>query len=138
MEEKIKNSFDKQKFMRYIGARIVSIKHGELEIECEFHENLTQQHGYIHAGVLTTLIDVACGYAALTTMPEDMEVLSVEFKNTFIRPAKAEKIIAVGKVIKSGKRLTFCEGTVYDGKKEAEFAKMTATMICVKRRTADG
>ncbi len=133
MTEASRESFYKQGFMKTLGARLVSIEKGLVKIECDFNEKLTQQHGYFHAGVLTSLADVACGYAAHTMMPEGSNVLSVEFKTNFIRAAKADKIIAVGKVVKSGKTLTFCEAKVTDGSEETVFATMQATMICINK-----
>lgn len=132
MIEAAKDSFYKQGFMQTLGARLVSVEKGLVKIECGFNEKLAQQHGYFHAGVLTSIADVACGYAAHSMMPEGSDVLSVEFKANFIRAAKADKIIATGKVVKSGKTLTFCEAKVTDGSEEIIFATMQATMICLK------
>ena len=132
MTEASKGSFYKQGFMKTLGAKLVFIEKGIVKLECDFSEKLTQQHGYFHAGVLTSLADVACGYAAHSMMPEGSDVLSVEFKANFIRAAKADKIIAIGKVVKSGKTLTFCEAKVTDGDEETVFATMQATMICLK------
>lgn len=132
MIETAKNSFKKQGFMKALGAKIVSIEKGLVKIECELKKELTQQHGFFHAGVLTSIVDVACGYAALSAMPKNSDVLTVEFKTNFIRAAQTDKIIAIGKIIKSGKTLTFCEGKVTDIKEEIIFATMQATMICLK------
>jgi uncharacterized protein (TIGR00369 family) len=133
MIETAKNSFKKQGFMKTLGAKIVSIEKGFVKIECELKKELTQQHGFFHVGVLTSIVDVACGYAALSAMPKNSDVLTVEFKTNFIRAAQADKIIAIEKVIKSGKTLTFCEGKVTDKKEEIIFATMQATMICLKQ-----
>ena len=133
MKNKITDSFNQQNFMKKLGARLTSVKKGEVKIECNFQDDLTQQHGYLHAGVLTSIVDSACGYAALTTMPENAEVLSVEFKINLLRPAKAKKIIATGTVFKAGRTLTICDGIVTDENEEKVFAKMTATMICIKK-----
>ena len=132
MIDSAKDSFYRQGFMKTLGARLVSIKKGFVKIECDFDEKLTQQHGYFHAGVLTSIVDVACGYAAHSMMPEGSDVLSVEFKTNFIRAAKAHKIVATGSVVKSGKTLTFCEGKVTDALEKTVFATMQATMICLK------
>ena len=132
MIEASKDSFYKQGFMQTLGAKLISIESGLVKIECDFNEKLTQQHGYFHAGVLTSLADVACGYAAHSMMPVGSDVLSVEFKTNFIRAAKADKIVATGKVIKSGRTLTFCEAKVTDGSEETLFATMQATMMCLK------
>ena len=134
MIEAARDSFYKQGFMQTLGARLISLEEGIVKIECDFNEKLTQQHGYFHAGVITSIADVACGYAAHSMMPDGSDVLSVEFKTNFIRAAKADKIIAVGKVVKSGKTLTFCEAQVTDGSEEIIFATMQATMMCLKSK----
>lgn len=132
MIKKAKESFEKQGFMKTLGAKIIAIEKGMVKIACDKKESLTQQHGFIHAGVITSIADVACGYAALTTMPEGSEVLSVEFKTNLMRAAKADKIIATGKVIKTGKTLVFCEAKVTDDSEEIIFATLQGTMICMQ------
>jgi uncharacterized protein (TIGR00369 family) len=129
--EHIRQSFDRQGFMRTIGASLESIEPGMVTIACAFDERLTQQHGLLHGGVLASLADVACGYAALTMMPDDREVLTVEFKINFLKPAKTDRLIAVGQVIQSGRTLTVCEGTVFDATRTRVLARMTATMMAV-------
>jgi uncharacterized protein (TIGR00369 family) len=133
MLERIKRSFDKQGLMKTLNAQLAEVEKGQVKIICEFSEALTQQHGFFHAGVATSIVDSACGYAAFTMMPDDVEVLTVEFKINFMKPAKTDKLIAVGKVLQSGKTLTVCEGYVYDSSEEKLIAKMTATMIAVKQ-----
>ncbi len=130
--QRIKNSFDKQSFMKTLGAELVSVEEGEVRIDCPFSAGLTQQDGFFHAGVLTSVVDSACGYAALTMMPENARVLSVEFKVNLLRPAACDKIIAIGKVIKAGKQLTVCEGTVYDANTDKILLKLQGTMICIQ------
>jgi len=130
MYERIRESFDKQGLMQTMNARLIEAEKGQVKITCEFSEALTQQHGFFHAGVLTSLVDSACGYAALTLMPPDKEVLTVEFKVNFLNPATT-KIIATGTVLQSGKNLTICEGHVFDETETKLLAKMTATMIAV-------
>jgi uncharacterized protein (TIGR00369 family) len=90
---------------------------------------VTQQHGLLDGGLLATLVDVACGYAALSMMPADREVLTVEFKIQFLKPAKTDRVIAVGQVVQAGRTLTVCEGTVFDATRTPVLAKMTATMM---------
>lgn len=119
-----------QAFMQTLGASLVSVKEGEVIISCEHQHKLTQQNGFFHAGVLTSVVDSACGYAALTMMPDDADVLSVEFKMNLLRPATTKKIVAIGKVIKAGKRITVCEGTVLDEHEDKILCKMLATMFC--------
>ena len=129
MIDAVTSSFQKQGLMTTLGAKLVSVEKGKVVIECSRNQGLTQQHGYFHAGVLTAIADSVCGYAALTMMPEGKEVLTVEFKVNFLRPANTNKIIAEGNVVHSGKTLTLCEGEVFDESGSKLLAKMTATII---------
>lgn len=129
--ERIRKSFERQGFLRTLGASLESVESGTVTITCGFDERLTQQHGLLHGGVLASLADVACGYAALSMMPADREVLSVEFKIHFLKPAKTDRLIAVGKVVQAGRTLTVCEGSVFDATRTIVLARMTATMIAV-------
>jgi len=131
MYERIKQSFEKQGIMKTLNAQLGEVEKGQVKITCDFSEGLTQQQRFFHAGVATTIVDSACGYAALTMMPENAEVLTVEFKVNFLKPAVTDKLIAIGKVLQAGKKLTICEGYVYDSKEEKLIAKMTATMIAI-------
>ena len=131
MDEKIKQSFDQQGLMKTLNAKLISVEKGEVKISCEFSETLSQQHGYFHAGVATSIVDSACGYAALTLLNKDAEVLTIEFKVNFLKPAKTNRLIAIGKVLQSGKTLTICDGYVYDESETKLIAKMTATIIAL-------
>ena len=121
--------------MRTIGAVLESVESGTVAISCGFEEGLTQQHGLFHGGVVASLVDVACGYAALSVMPDDREVLTVEFKIHFLKPANADRVIAVGQVVQAGRTLTVCEGTVFDATRTRVLARMTATMMAVPARS---
>lgn len=136
MLEEAKKSFLKQGFMKTLGAKIIHIEEGEVKIQCNKNDGLTQQNGFFHAGVLTSIMDVACGYAALTAMPKNSDVLSVEFKTNLLRPAISEVIIATGKVVKVGKTLVFCEAKVEDEKGKL-YTTMQATMINVQKNKAN-
>lgn len=127
--QNIKENFAKQAFMKTLGAEIVHIEKGKVIIACSKNEKLTQQHGFFHAGVLTSILDSACGYAALSVMPERADVLSVEFKINLLRPAIADKIIATGTVLKNGRTLVICEGIVTDEAETTIYAKMIGTMF---------
>lgn len=133
MYDRIKQSFEKQGIMKTLNAQLAEVEKGQVKITCEFSEALTQHNGFFHAGVITTIVDSACGYCALTTMPENANVLTVEFKVNFMKPANTNKLIAIGKVLQSGRTLTICEGYVYDSNEEKLIAKMTATMIAVQQ-----
>lgn len=130
--DRITANFNQQKFMHTLGAKLLSVEKGLVKITCGYNVNLSQQNGFFHAGVLTSIVDSACGYAALSMMPENTDVLSVEFKMNLLRPANTNKIVAIGKVIKAGKTITVCEGTVLDAKEDKILCKMMATMFCVQ------
>ena len=129
MYERIKQSFDRQGLMRTLNARLISVEKGKVKISCEFSETLTQQHGFFHAGVVTSIADSACGNAALTMQADNFEVLTIEFKVNFLKPAPTKELIDIGKVLPSGKTLTVCDGFVYDETEIKLIAKMTATII---------
>ena len=133
-EKRVKDSFSRQTAMKTIGASITRVEQGAVTIELPFRSDLTQQNGFLHAGVVTMIIDTACGYAALTRMPDSTTVLSAEYKVNFLSPAEGEKLIARGRVIKPGRTLTVCYGEVYAQKDGAEklVATMMATMISRK------
>lgn len=130
-EERVRASFAQQTLMKTIGAGITRVSSGEVVIELPFREDLTQQHGFVHAGVITAIVDSACGYAALSLMPSDSGVLTVEYKANFLSPAKGSTFIATGRVVKSGRTLTVCSGEVVavDGGNEKIVAIMLATMM---------
>lgn len=132
-EFRVRSSFDQQGIMKTIGAKLTKVIPGEVHIEVPFSMALTQQHGYIHAGIITTVVDTACGYAANTLMPVLSEVLTVEYKINFLSPGKGEKIIGIGKVVKPGRTLTVCSGEVRacDKNDEKLIATMQATMMAV-------
>jgi uncharacterized protein (TIGR00369 family) len=132
-ESRVRASFGAQQVMLTIGASLVHIRPGEVRIELPFNPALTQQHSYLHAGVLGIIVDSACGYAAYTLMPAGSEVLTVEYKINFLSPAKGQLFVAVGRVVKPGRTLTVCAGEVWardDGEPKL-VAAMQATMICV-------
>jgi len=115
------------------GAHLRRIAPGEVEIELAFREDLTQHHGYIAAAILTAIVDIACGYAAMTLMPAGMSVLTVEYKVNFLAPARAERFLAIGRVTRPGRTLTVCSGEVVgidpDGRQS--LALMLGTMMAV-------
>lgn len=130
-DERVRASFAQQAIMKTIGARMTRVSPGEVVIELTFREDLTQQHGFVHAGVITAIVDSACGYAALSLMPPNSGVLTVEYKANFLSPAKGSTFIATGRVVKPGRTLTVCSGDVVavDEGKEKTVATMLATMM---------
>ena len=121
--------------MRLIGAELSRVEPGLIEITLPYRPDLAQQHGYLHAGIVTTIADSACGYAAYSLMPPKSEVLSVEFKVNLLRPAKGEKFLAVAEVVKAGKTLTVVRADVFGIDEEDQrelIATMLGTMICIR------
>jgi uncharacterized protein (TIGR00369 family) len=131
----VENSFAQQPIMNLIGARLALVEPGIVEIALPYRADLTQQNGYLHAGVLTTIADSACGYAALSLMPEGSAVLSVEFKVNLLRPAQGESFVTRAEVIKAGRTLTVVRADVFAIDANAErklVATMQGTMMCLR------
>jgi len=135
-ESRVRQSFSRQQFMATIGASITRVEPGEVDIELHPRDDLTQQHGFLHAGVLASAADSACGYAALSLMPPGAAVLSIEFKINMLAPAAGERIVARSRVIRSGKTVTvcWCDVTAYSSAGEKLVATMVATMMTVQGR----
>lgn len=122
--------------MTTIGAQLITVEPGVVEIMIPYRADLTQQHGYLHGGIITTVADSACGYAAYTLMPTNSEVLSIEFKVNLLRPAKGQSFIAIAEVIKPGRTLTVARADVVsidEDQKRELIATMQATMICLMK-----
>jgi len=132
-ESRIRSSFDQQGLMKTIGAHLVKVAPGEVAIELPYSKAFTQQHGFIHAGILSTIADNACGYAAYTLMPANSEVLGVENKINFLAPGKGERFVAIGKVIKAGRTLAVCSGEVwaYNNGEKTLVAVMQSTLMAL-------
>lgn len=130
-EARVRASFAEQGLMTTFGARLTKVEPGMVEIEVAFREGLTQQHGLFHGGVTTSIADSACGYAAYTLMPPGSEVLSVEFKINLFAPARGDTLVARGRVVRSGRTITVCQGDVYAAGPggEVHCATMVATMM---------
>lgn len=134
MQERITHSFKLQGLMTTLGAEIVSVTEGEVQIALPFSAKLSQQHGYMHGGAITSIVDSACGYAALTKAPPGYEVLAAEFKINLLRPAVGDRFLAIGRVVKAGKLLTVCTGEVqaFSGGESKVIAVMQATIVNVQ------
>jgi uncharacterized protein (TIGR00369 family) len=134
IQERIAASFKSQGLMATLGAQLVSVADGEVQIELPFSEQVSQQHGYVHAGAITSIVDSACGYAALTRAAPGYDVVSAEFKINLLRPAIGERFLAIGKVQNSGKLLAVCTGEVraFSGNTSKVVAIMQATIVHVR------
>src|SRR6267142_955576 len=138
--EEIERSFARQTVMQLINAQLSLVAPGLVEITIPYRADLTQQHGYLHAGIVTTIADTACGYAAYSLMPAGSEVLSVEFKVNLLRPAKGNEFLARAEVIKPGKTLTVVRADVFglagDESQRTLIASMLGTMFCISNAVA--
>ena len=135
-EAKVRGSFSRQTAMQTLGAVMGRVVPGEVEIEMPYRADLTQQHGFIHGGIVTAIIDSACGYAAFSLSAPDTAVLTVEYKVNFISPAKGERLLARGEVVRTGATIAVCKGDVlaYDGGEETLVATMLSTMMLMPDR----
>ena len=132
---RIRSSFDQQGVMKTIGAHLAQVSPGEVRIELPWSRAVTQQHGFVHAGILSTIADNACGYAAYTLMPANAEVLGVENKINFLAPGKGERFVAIGKVIKVGRTLAVCSAEVwaYNNGEKTLVAVMQSTLMALRK-----
>jgi uncharacterized protein (TIGR00369 family) len=126
-EGRVRRSFSNQAFMSTLGAKLTVVGEGVVEIRLPFSSKLTQQHGYLHAGAVTAVMDSACGYAALSLAPNDKDVLTVEFKQNLLAPAVGDALIAKGHVKRAGKTLTICTADAFAITDSGE--KLVATML---------
>ena len=133
-EAKVRDSFARQTLMQTIGARIAALAPGRCEIELPYRRDLCQQHGYLHAGITTTIADSAAGYAAYSLMRPGASVLTVEFKVNLMAPAAGERFVARGMVVRPGRTLLVVEAEVVAeaGGEERAVAQMLATMMCLQ------
>lgn len=137
-EERLRASLDRQTLMKTLGVEVVDMAAGRVVLDLPFRSDLCQQHGFVHAGVITAVVDSACGYAALSLMPAGREVLTVEFKVNLLAPARGERFRATGTVLRTGRTLTVCQGEVTalaDGEPDRLVAAMQATMMAVNGAT---
>ena len=134
--ERVRASFARQGAMHTIGASLAEVAPGRVVIELPWAQGLTQQHGFLHAGIVATALDSACGYAASTLMPGDAGVLTVEFKINLLAPAKGQRFRMEGVVLKPGRTISVVEGRAYaaDEGREKLVATMNATLMTITGR----
>ena len=122
--------------METIGATLSRVEPGVVEVALPYRPDLTQQHGFLHAGIVATILDSACGYAAFSLMPHDVAVLTVEYKINLLRPAQGERFVAIGRVVRAGQTITVCSGDVvaHAGTDERLVATMLATVFAAPER----
>ena len=136
-EARVRDSFDRQAVMKTFGAELTRVASGAIEIEMPFNPLLTQQHGFLHAGVISTLLDSACGFAAFSLKPAEAAVLTIEFKVNMLSPGRGERFLFRGSVTKPGRTIIVADGQAYAYGREGDaklVATMTATMMTVVGR----
>jgi len=119
--------------MRTLGVTLERVAPGEVDLALAFREDLTQQHGFLHAGVITAAVDSACGYAALSLMDPGVAVLSVEFKVQLLAPARGSRFLALGRVVRAGRTITVVSGELRSDSDEV-VALLNGTMMAVRDR----
>lgn len=136
-ENRVRDSFERQGLMRHLGAEITTLIPGECEIRVPHRPELTQQHGFFHAGVTAAIADSASGYAAYSLMPSNYSVLTVEYKINLMAPAAGELLIARARVVRSGKTLKICTADVFamKGGKETLCATTLSTIMAMQDRS---
>lgn len=133
--EKVRDSFARQKVMQLIGAELAEVAPGRCEIHLPYRADLTQQNGFFHAGIISTVVDSAAGYAGFSLMPAGSDVLTVEFKLNLLAPGDGERLIAIGEVVKSGRNLVITRGEAYvvkhgnEGQTSTHCATMQQTLM---------
>jgi uncharacterized protein (TIGR00369 family) len=134
--DRVRASFARQRMMQTLGVEIARIAPGEIELAMPYAAAFTQQHGFLHAGVMATVLDSACGYAAFSLMPADAAVLTVEFKANLLAPAKGERFLFRAHVVKPGRTLTVSDGRAFaiEGGEERLIASMNGTLMAVYDR----
>jgi len=135
-QKRVHHSFAQQTITSTLSMSIDEIQPGQISLAMPFAKTHTQQHGFVHAGIITTGLDNACGYAAFSLMADQYEVLTVEFKTSFLAPAQGQRFVFIGKVKKAGRTLTFVEAEAYAMANEQRtlIATMSATMMAVAQR----
>ena len=135
--EKVRDSFARQPAMAFIGAELIKVEAGAVDIKLPYRPDLTQQNGFLHAGMTAAIVDSACGYAAFSLMPAQTEVLTAEFKINLLSPALGEYFLAEGRVLKAGKTLTVARGDVFavQNNEKKLIATMLSTIVCVRQNS---
>ncbi len=130
---RVQHSFDLQQAMHTLAATLNTVEAGKVVIHMPYDIKLTQQHGFIHAGIISTILDSACGYAAFSLMPENAAVLTIEYKINLLSPAKGDWFEAIGNVKKPGRNVTVADGEIYahSGEDKKLVASMVGTMMSV-------
>jgi uncharacterized protein (TIGR00369 family) len=129
IRKRVQESFERQGLMKHLGAELADLEAGQAIVRMPYRDELTQQHGFFHAGGTTAICDTAGGYAALSMFPADSSILTVEFKINLLAPALGDYLEAIGKVVRAGRTLTVCQVEVYG------VARSERTLVAVGQQT---
>jgi len=135
MLARVQDSFDRQGMMTTLGVEVTAVERGKVWMSLGHDQRLTQQHGFMHAGAVTSVLDTACGYAAFSVMPPEAAVLTVSFTVNLMAPAAGQRFTITGEVIRAGRTLVVCRGEAFADGSDRPLAVMQATMTAVYGRT---
>jgi uncharacterized protein (TIGR00369 family) len=130
----VRATIDRQGMMATLGVEVSAVERGKVVMALKHDERLTQQHGFLHAGAVTSVLDTACGYAAFSVMPPDAAVLTVSFTVNLMAPAAGQRFTITGEVLRAGRTLVVCRGEAFAAGSDRPFAVMQATMTAVYGR----
>jgi uncharacterized protein (TIGR00369 family) len=134
MVARVRDSIDRQGMMATLGVKLAAIERGRVEMTLRYDDRFTQQHGFLHAGAVASVLDSACGYAAYTVMPPDASVLTVTYTINLLAPAAGQRFTMIGQVVRAGRTLVVCRGEAFADGAERPFAAMQATMTALYDR----
>jgi uncharacterized protein (TIGR00369 family) len=134
MRTRVRASFDRQGMMATLGVEVITVEPGRVELALRHDDRFTQQHGFLHAGAVASVLDTACGYAAYTVMPPDAAVLTATYTINLLAPAAGQRFAIIGEVIRAGRTLVVCRGEAFTDDGKRPFAVMQATMSTLYNR----
>ena len=134
MRARVRASFGRQAMMATLGAELVSVEPGRVELAIRHDARFTQQHGFLHAGAVAAVLDSACGYAAFSVMPPEAAVLTAAYSINLLAPAAGERFVMTGTVVRAGRTLVVCRGEASADGASTPFAVMQATLTAVYGR----
>lgn len=134
MRARVSDSFGRQAMMATLGAELVSVERGRVELALRHDARFTQQHGFMHAGAVAAVLDSACGYAAFSVMPPEAAVLTVTYSINLLAPAAGERFTMVGTVVRAGRTMVTCRGDAFSDGADVPFAIMQGTLTAVYDR----
>jgi len=134
MLARVQASFDRQGMMSTLGVEVTSVEPGKVAMSLRHDDRFTQQHGFLHAGAVASVLDTACGYAAFSVMPSDAAVLTASYTINLLAPAAGERFVITGEVVRAGRTLVICRGEAFADGDQRPFAVMQATMTAVYNR----